>query len=348
MYPGPNNRGGSQNPFTGGMQMTPTSPNTGYGYPGVASPVYGNQGYAGNSPAIPQYGAPPNGQYGSPQQGSPYTGYGGGYQQPKPQGNMAGLDPGLLNSQAILNRLEGIYIKQKMSLTEVITGYNTANKYMVFELSDRGESLKKPIFECKETSDCCERNCVAPECRGISLDIRKVPQNVDYDGEVILRLVRECQCTCLCCNRPEMKVYYVEGGQNLYLGRIYDPYDCCTSDYEVFDAANNKRFHVEADCCQKGFLCNCPCESCEVVEFKLWSGDKQVQQQSIHKRGTGNCCKNAISTADHFSVPFPQGSTWQDKALLLSLSLMIDFLQFEEPQEDHNRKGRSNGYSSLY
>lgn len=280
-------------------------------------------------------------QYGSPQ------GYGYGGYQPNYQGNLGGVDPGLVNSQALLNALQGVYIKQKMSLTEVITGFNTANTYQVYELSNDGtNALKKQVFQCTETSDCCDRNCMAPECRAISLDIAKMAQNQDIQDEVVLRLVRDCQCTCFCCNRPEMKVYYVERGNNMYLGKVVDPFDCCKNDYEVFDANNNKRFHAQADCCQLGFLCQCPCESCETVEFKLWSGDKQAQQQSIVKKGTGDCCKNAISVADNFIVPFPQGSNWQDKALLLSLALMIDYLQFESKDDEHN-SNRRTGYRAL-
>jgi hypothetical protein len=323
-----------------------TTTNGVYANPGVASPVYGqNQVYTGMNHSYQN-----NSGYGSPQQGmsqpgSPNPNAGYGYAQPKPVGNMAGLDPGKMNSQQILNTLRGIYIKQKMSLSEVLTGYNTANKYQVFELSDSGTALKKPIFQCVETSDCCNRNCVSPECRAISLDITKVPMDVDYEGEVVFKLVRECQCTCLCLNRPEMKVYYVEGGQNHYLGRVYDPWDCCSNNYEVFDANNNQKFHVEADCCQLGFICKCPCESCENIEFKLWSGKKERQEQSLMKRGAGNCGKNAISVADNFALPFPQNSTWEDKALLLALTLMIDFLMFEEPHD--TKSSHRGGYSAF-
>ena len=326
MYPG--NRGGpASNPFTGGVQMTPNQ--GGYGYPGVASPVYGQPtGYAGNTPGMPQYG---------------YQGYGN---MPQPQGNLAGVDPGMMNSQVVLNALQGIYIKQKMNMTEVITGINTANTYQIFELSGSGEPLRKQIFECKETSDCCDRMCVSPECRAISLDIRKVPMNIDYAAETVIRLVRECQCTCFCCNRPEMKIYYVEGGQNLYLGRVFDPFDCCSNNYDVFDGNNNKKFHVEAECCQLGFCCQCPCDSCQNIEFKLWSGDKQRQESSIWKRGAG-CAKEAISLVDNFSVPFPMGSSWQDKALLIALTLMIDYLQFEEQPGNGGRSRHRGGYSAF-
>lgn len=322
MYP---QQGGySNNPFTGGMQMTPTQGGpAGYGNP--------NQGY-GMSPQMP------------PQYGGNQGGY--GYQAPMMQGNMAGMDPAFMNSQAIFNTLQGIYIKQKMSLTEVLTGFNTANKYQVFELSNSGNALRKQIFQCTETSDCCDRMCMAPECRGISLNVAKVAQNTDFEEEVVLRLVRECQCTCCCCNRPEMKVYYVERGNNMYLGKVVDPFDCCTHNYEVFDANNQKRFHVAADCCQLGFICNCPCDSCETIEFKLWSGDKQRQENSIVKKGAG-CAKNAISTADNFAVPFPMGATWQDKALLLALALMIDFLQFEDHSSGSNNGNRRGGYHAF-
>jgi len=174
------------------------------------------------------------------------------------------------------------------------------------------------------------------------MEIKKCFKDEDFDTEeVVLRLVRECQCTCYCCNRPEMKVYCTQGGQENYIGKIVDNWDCINFSYTVKDAADNVRFFIKASCCQLGFHCKCPCEPCEKIEFDLWQGDKEKQEAPIMKVGTGNCLKNAISDADNFSVPFPHNATWQDKSLLLASVLMIDFMQFEE------KGGQAKGSSTI-
>jgi len=46
-----------------------------------------------------------------------------------------------------------------------------------------------------------------------------------------------------------------------------------------------------------------------------------------------------IGDADNFSVPFPPGCSFEDKVLLLSTALFIDYQMFEEKASD-NDNGR--------
>lgn len=231
----------------------------------------------------------PPGYNGMANPNMPFNGYQG---QPGP--NQYGV---YSNLATLFNALpNGIYVKQKPDYLEQIVGWNRQNKYKVYSLDNTGQKSNKEIFYCKETSECCDRVCVSQQCRGIDMDIRR-----EDTQEIVLRLSRECQCTCCCCNRPEMKVYLSEGGQHTYLGKVVDPYDCCNHSFRVYDESDNLKFVVEADCCQLGLICQCPCETCERVVFNIWRGEKERQEQPLMKLGTGDCCKNAITTADNFS-----------------------------------------------
>lgn len=296
----------------------------GYGSPGAMAPGYGNPGmmpptYPGmaNPNMPPAYGGPgPN--------GNPFQG-----------GGFAGL-AGLLNSLP-----HGLYVKQKPDYLEQMTGCDRQNEYKVYNSDNSGKQAGHEILYCRETSGYCDRACASAECRGIEIDIRRVDTE-----EVVLRLQRECQCTCCCCNRPEMKVFLTENGQNTYLGKVMDPYDCCNYSFKVLDQSDNVKFVVEADCCQLGLCCQgCPCEPCEKVIFNLWRGDKQIPDQPLVKLGKGDFVKNVLTTADNFSLPFPTNSTWQDKALLLALVIMIDYLMFEK--SSNSGPSHNKGYSSF-
>lgn len=51
------------------------------------------------------------------------------------------------------------------------------------------------------------------------------------------------------CFRPYMKVYHKENGQNVLLGKIKAPCMCCNYAVEVYDAAKNLVYIIEASCC---------------------------------------------------------------------------------------------------
>ena len=260
-------------------------------------------------------------------------------------GNIGNANVAMMSVEHIMDTIKtGLYIKQQMNTLEIITGLDMQNKYFIHELAPAGpdgKAHRKVLFQARETSDFIDRGCSPQGCRAIDVSINKWISGPEYpDRQVAIRLEKVCQCTCYCANRPELKVFITEGGQDLYVGKIVDPWDCCNYAFKVYDAQDSVRFHVEAGCCQLGFHCKCPCETCERIEFDLYSGDKVTKEAPILKLGTGNCIKNAVSNSDNFTVTFLANATWKDKVLLMATLLMIDYMMFDEKTNgSDNRKG---------
>ena len=62
---------------------------------------------------------------------------------------------------------------------EAATGCEKANTYNVFAADTEGNMIKNcPILKCKEKSDCCTRNFMAPDCRPFHI-------KVEHDAEGI-------------------------------------------------------------------------------------------------------------------------------------------------------------------
>ena len=60
-----------------------------------------------------------------------------------------------------------------------------------------------------------------------------------------------------------------------------------------------------------------------------------------------------VTDADSYQVSFPAGATAEDKLLLISLGLMIDYQYFETSSSDengggHRRRGYGYGYGGYY
>lgn len=277
-----------------------------------------------------------------------------------PGGMNYGMAPGMMppapsfapsiNTTELLAALPyGIFVKQKFDVLEVLTGMDMENTYMVYERGPNPETdvAPRPLFMCKEKSTWCARNCMAASAKPFEMKVFKC-----FDGhnaifnDPVLSMFRECKCTCLCFNRPELVVYYTEGKRNDYLGKVVDTWDCMHHSFQVIDAHGAVRYTIQANCCQCGLCCKCPCEPCEKVVFELWSGQMAKMEGQILKLGKRNILQNMLSNADNFSIPFPPGSTWQDRSLLLSAVLMIDFMLFEEKQESNTQ--RSHRVPGIY
>ena len=100
-------------------------------------------------------------------------------------------------------------------------------------------------------------------------------------------------------------------------------------------------YTVVASCCQCYFWCKeFPCDKCQRVEFNIKEKDTDNLVGMLIKAGRG-CCKNAfLDDYNNFTVEFPKGSTWAQRALLITCAVFIDFMMFEE-------KGKKDAGASM-
>jgi hypothetical protein len=243
-----------------------------------------------------------------------------------------------------LRALERVFIKQKIELLEVITGCETQNKYEIFAADSDGDKKGKALFKAKEKSGWCERNCLAADCRPFKMKIADEQFEQDNESEqVFLRLDRDCQCSFMCWNRPEVKVYSNVGGvDNKLLGSVVNPFMCCDKGVTIYDENRTLIYDIKGNCCQLGLWCACPCEPCQTVEFDLTDG-KGNKAGHLQKRTSG-CVKNIVTDADKFSLTFPKEATAEHKALLISAVLLIDYSYFEQTGKNNNQPGLGGVY----
>lgn len=299
-------------PPMGGYQQGPPPPGYGYqGQPGMPPPP----GYQQHQPGMPGM-QPPN-----------YYNQQPGY----PQGNMRPGPMIVVNHyptefQAILEMMGGVYVKQKVHWGEVLTGIEEANSYSVFDTSDkRGE----PLFKCKEISGFCARQCLSGASRPFEMRVEN-----RVTGQLCMRFSREYTCTCGPCGRPELNVFAHVNGQEQFVGKIVDPYDCCNVTFQLQDAASNHVYTITTACCQCALCCNCPCDDCQLVIFEMKNSSGQVVNK-IHKKGKG-VLHNMLTDADDFEIRFTSDMDWKVRALLLATIIFIDYRMFEDKD---NKRG---------
>ena len=83
----------------------------------------------------------------------------------------------------------GLYIKQRIEVLELVTGFETENKYDVFLTGAdcvRGSS-QQPYFFARESSDCFQRQCCG-NMRGFTMTISSP------DNQIVMKLERPFKC----------------------------------------------------------------------------------------------------------------------------------------------------------
>ena len=299
--------------------QNPQMPNNQY------SPDYAQQ-YPPMNQYPPQGYYPPQGQY-PPGQYPPMGQYPPNMQG-QPQGNYVIQQAFVPHKEKIMG-LEGIFVKQKIDLMEMLSGCEMENKYLVYRKEPgKVKKMGGKLYKCKEKSGCYTRQCLSNDCRPLKIQIENLGSNDNYDKECMV-VERPCTCTFLCFNRPYSKIYYTEDGSNQYIGKISDPWDCCNYSFSVYDKHDKKAFSIFTTCCQCAMCCKgCPCEPCERVTFQVF--DPAGTLVTTIEKKNKNCIQNALTDADNFGMDFPSNFDWETRSLFLVAMMFIDFMMFEE------------------
>lgn len=277
----------------------------------------GKENGAGYGPPPQGYGQPPQG-YGQPPQGygQPPTQYG---QPPGPPGQqvqmapMAASMPGVPPGLEYLTQVNQLIIKQIIELLEVFTGWETNNKYRVFN------TMGQQVYYAGEETDLCMRLCCGPG-RGFTIHI------TDNYGKEVISVKREFKCCagCCWCANADCCAFelQVEAPPGQVIGYVRQEQSGWKPHYSIRDANHEKVASITGPCC----VCNAPC--CGDVEFPVMSADGLTEIGKVSKQWTG-AVSEYFTDADTFSVSFPQDMDVKMKATLFGAVFLIDFMYFE-------------------
>lgn len=167
----------------------------------------------------------------------------------------------------------------------------------------------------------------------------------DDNTNTIAWMDRPYKCTCCCCGRPEMTVYWgtLDDTTNV-IGKVREPCKCIDVQMDMVDFAQNGRYTMLADGCQCGICCGgTPCGRCSEVMFPIFKWDCQnmefANRAGLIQRKFNGCMKAAFTDADNFDVTFPKECSPEDKMMIIATALMIDFRYYNEDPNDNNNVG---------
>lgn len=254
-----------------------------------------------------------------------------------------------------LEALRGLFVFQKMELLEAITGCETRNKYHIYGWDpERGHEkakhgkIKPKLFKAKEHSSCLMRQCCG-NARTFQMDIKGAGKVVMDRQEDRLSLLRPFKCTCLCFCRSRMHVNYPSMPGDI--AELLNPFTCCNRIVEVRRPESEGHVPAEAvrgtppiwyrirgKLCQPASFCHCPCSPFNKVHFYIYEPNDEGFTTPVGEitKVWDSCCRSMFTDADNFTCVFPKDANKYQKAAILSAILFLDFLYFEERNQNRN------------
>lgn len=222
------------------------------------------------------------------------------------------------NSPAGLEYLvlvDQLLVHQQMEAFEVMTGWETENKYEI------KNSMGQKIYMAQEDSGCCGR-CCCGNTRAWDINI------LDNFQKPVMRLSRGLRCShcCFPCCLQEVEVQAPIGTT---IGYVSQDWSLCRSYFTIHDAERKPVLKIKGPCYLR---CKCFGE----IPFDVMTLNAQKVGR-VTKQWSG-LMKEVISDADNFGITFPMDLDVKVKASLLAACLLIDFMFFEERQSAAKKK----------
>uniref|UniRef100_A0A669CQI0 Phospholipid scramblase n=1 Tax=Oreochromis niloticus TaxID=8128 RepID=A0A669CQI0_ORENI len=285
VYPGAPNQPPYPMSQPGGVPC-PVSP--GYGHPSHGPPPGFNMGYT-KQPAV-MYQPVPIGPVPGPEYGGPS---GGISPAPGVPAVPVGVPPGL----EYLTQIDQILIHQNV---EAFIGFEKNRQYEIKNI------LGQKIYNAKEKSDCCTRNC----CGSLRSFDMTIKDNMDREVIRLIRPFRCVSCCCPCCLQ-EMEVQAPPGTTIGYVKQDWHPF---LPTFSIQGANKETLMRLEGPY----FACNC----CEDLNFELKGKDGDTPIGRISRQWSG-LLKEAFSDTDNFGIQFPLDLDVKMKAVLMGACFLV-------------------------
>lgn len=253
------------------------------------------------------------------------------------------VSPRLSGGITALANLDSIWIQQDAQYLEGC-GCEFENVYMVYGVKDNKGDPKRDknevLFKCKEHSSCCQRYCCFSSMQSFNMDIMFNSSCFDPSQKgkprwtPFLHLERDYKCTCLCFNRPSIRVSQIEDRKKETVGFVTHRWAACDYVYDMrAEKDSTPPYIIEGSCCQCGLCCSCPCGPCRKVDLGVYESDSRNKVGNISKVWTG-LVRTLLTDADSYYVTFPNNVDVSYKVLMLAAAILIDYQHFEESPTD--------------
>ena len=215
-------------------------------------------------------------------------------------------------------------IKQESEYLELISGCERNISYNIFGKTSQGN---KYLFKCVENTGCLNRWLCPTLLRQLQMNFLHFSSNNEsVEPKIYANFFKPFKCPCFCLCRPE--IFLSLNDKNEKIGKILEKFSCSNSLYEIYDDKDQMKYIVKAKCCQCGILCaNSIFGIMGEANFNIIDPESREQIGIITKKSLVK--NNDINENEEYIINFPEKASKNEKLLLITLGLIIDYQYFE-------------------
>lgn len=211
-----------------------------------------------------------------------------------------------------LSKIDQLVIHQQIELMEMISGYETCNRYEV------KNTLSQLVYFAAEENDDHTLNKYR-QYRPFTIKL------FDSRGQAVMLVKRPvqicgCCCPCICC----LDQLEVQAPPDTTIGYVKQTWHPCLPRFSIQNEAGMDMLKII-------FSCGSCCPN-QDLPFEVVSLDGSCAVGRITKQWTG-MAREAATKATNFEIQFPLDLDIKMKAVLLGTCFLLDFMYFEQRPE---------------
>ncbi|CAJ0918757.1 unnamed protein product, partial [Mesorhabditis belari] len=219
--------------------------------------------------------------------------------------------------------VDELQIRQEIDVIEQYMSWETKNHYTVLN------KQHEKIYDVFEESNMWFRQCCRQK-RGYTMHV------VDNFKEEVIRIDRPYKCCasdnyCYACFPCCAQHSIIEAPPGKQIGAVRQRAACCSPCFYIRDENGTNVFSIEGPCS----CCLKCCTFCGKV-FRVFSVETGHEVGRITRKWNGYA-KDKYTNVDLYGVTFPMDLDVRMKASFMAVTLLIDFMHYEE-ESDHKKE----------
>ncbi|KAM8953153.1 phospholipid scramblase 1-like [Pelodytes ibericus] len=210
-----------------------------------------------------------------------------------------------------LSQVDQLLIHQQHEILEVITGFETNNKYEI------KNSMGQRVYFATEENDCCNQYFCG-SARSFTITV------VDNTSREVMRFTRPLRCNC-CCTPCCLQKLEVQAPPGITVGYVIQKWHPYLPRFTIQNEREQSLMKIIGPC----VLCSC----CSDIDFEVKSLD-DTKIGRISKQWSG-FVNEMFTDADNFGIQFPLDLDVKIKAVMLGACFLIDFMFFEHTEHNN-------------
>lgn len=238
---------------------------------------------------------------------------------------------------ALFAEAERVYIDQYYKLSDLFVicplyyNYRISLEYCIEDNGDTKKLEAYHLFNTKEISPPCTHNFCPNQARDIDINIFNfVVGSTEKETQQFISIKKPYRCAlsclCACCTRPT----FVIDSPVEELGKIIEIRTLCDPVLKVYDINDDEIYTITTKCCNCGYCMRdqlCGERKCAICKFDILDNiGRKLDGEIVKDHRSG---KRIKPDYDQIIVKYPPNISCQDKILLMSGALILEYLYFQ-------------------